>query len=165
MTAVRTLFCFSFLFLSGAVLAQDRQISIRNTNNGKSIRLIEGDYARFTVQNSFSMKGQIEQLHPDHMVVQSEKLLYPDIWKIRTTNPHVVGNGVKLAAAGVLYGAIVLTNGLINNDVPLVSTGTYWVSGSLITAGVVIISLGVHNYATKDKWKIEYIDFTKLNQP
>ena len=165
MTAMRTLICLSLLFLSCAGWAQDRQISVRNMNNGKSIRLIEGDYARFTVQNSFSMKGRINQLHPEYLVVQSEKLLYPDIWKIRTTNTHVVGNGVKLAAAGVLYGAIVLTNGLINNDNPLVSTGTYWVSGSLITAGVVIVSLGVHNYSTKSKWKIEYIDFSKLNQP
>jgi hypothetical protein len=134
-------------------------------NTGKSIRLIEGDYARFYVQNSFSMRGQIEQLHTNYMVLQSEKIMYHDIWRIKTVNSHVVGNGAKLALAGVLYGAIVFTNGLINNDKPLVSTGTYWVSGSLITAGLVVVSLGTHNYSTKSKWKIEYIDFTNLNQP
>ena len=101
------------------------------------------------------VKGQLYQVGPDFIMVGNEVVMLEDIEWIRTIHPFWKGLGRSLEIGAVVFGGIILVNGIILGWVPLFTPTAAILLSSVFLTGVILELVAIRTYRAKKGWIYE----------
>lgn len=140
--------------------AQNRQLSVYKPNGSLAKRYYEGDVIWLQWKQDHWLRGEIDRLFTDSLVVEGFSLALSDITAVRVMNGLKLGPAANLAVAGIVYPGIVIINGLTSDSRPLLTTRAAWSSALLLAAaGSLTYAGGLRTYKTRTDGRLRITDF------
>lgn len=157
--ANRLLLLLFLLGLGPRSQAQYMHLSLYKANGTIAEKYLLGDYMQIKKSTGIWVSGELEQLFTDTLIVAGVKLAVSDVHAVRVTRRWLLGTGLKLGTAGILWPGIVAINGLSANLRPLLPRSALISSTSLLVAGALLSGLAIRTYSTQEPDRLRIIDF------
>lgn len=145
--------------------AQSTLLLVKKKQSARTGRFIPGDQIKVITKGGRKQSGVLVQITPKSIYLDQGRMPLDSIKKIKKYNMGIIGNGATMSFGGILFAGIVVTNGLINNDSPIITGGEAAVAGGFVLGGAVLASFGVKSYRIDDRHYFEVIDFSKFAEP
>lgn len=154
--------CISFLIFTSISVAQNIFI-LERPGTIKNHKYYQNDQIKLkTISHDTIFSGVITMINDSSVVIDyaNEIFLYDISYMYRKRWGFSLLQKLSLIA-GASYLLISTTNGLINNDSPVVPKETLIISASLLAGGVALIPLTTRRYRIdNEKWRIKILDLT-----
>lgn len=164
MRCLRPLFHLLLLLLifftsSPAVFGQGKHLSVYKSNGTIAKRYIVGDQIKLKNSRGTWISGELEQLWEDTLILAGLKMGLSEVHAVRVTRSGLLGTGINLGTAGLLWPGIVIINGITSGSRPLLTPNAAISSAGLLAAGVTLSALALRTYSTKEAGKLRIVDF------
>ena len=159
------LLLFLILGMAFSANSQSTLLLVKKKKSAKTGRFYPGDQVKVITKGGRKQKGLLVQITPKSIYLDQGRVPLDSIYKLKKYNMNLIGNGLTMSFAGVLFTGIVVTNGLINNDSPIITGGEAAVAGGFLISGALLARLGIKSYKIDDRHYFEVIDFTKFAEP
>jgi hypothetical protein len=153
-----------FLVFGQETTAQYKHLSLYKANGTIAEKFLVGDQLQIKRSNGTWISGELEYLFSDTLLVAGLKLGLADVHAVRVIRPWLLGTGVKLGTAGLLWPGIVAINGLSANIRPLLPRSTIISATALLASGAILSGLAIRTYTTLEPNRLKIIDFN-FRQP
>ena len=159
MTPGNRIFFFIIMFLPAAVRAQQPYLQLDRKGFGRDVNYYAGDNIVFRMKDeNFNRHDKIEGFTDSSIVFETYRVLIRDLKYVRyevTGGLLSPSNGPKLILAGlVLMGADYLNYTLIHGNTYKPDKELFIVSGIMVVAGSVLMSLRFHKFRPSANRKI-----------
>ena len=145
--------------------AQSTLLLVKKKQSARTGRFIPGDQVKVITKGRRKKSGILVQITPKSIYLDQGRMPLDSIKKIKKYNMGIIGNGATMSFGGLVFAGIVVTNGLINNDSPIITGGEAAVAGGFVLGGLLLARLGVKSYRIDDRHYFEVIDFSKFAEP
>jgi hypothetical protein len=159
---------FSLLLIILLPLCVDAQQYLYLKKKGElpAYRWEQGDFLELKVQNGeeeFWLSGDFVRADSNRIVFGTKIVRKENIIALRVSRGLMPFFGKAAMAGGTMFPAIIILNGVINNDRPIIRPVTVYVSLGFLAGGYALHRFGVRRLKIKDGWYLEHIEFNEKN--
>ncbi len=154
---------FAFLFVSLNLDAQ-QYLYLKKKGEVPAFRWEQGAPLELKVRNGeeeFWLRGDFVRADSSSIVFGTKIIRKKDIVALRMDRGLMPFFGKAAMAGSTLFTGVILVNGLINNDRPIIRASTIYIGLGVFAGGFLLDYLGVRKFYMKDGWYFEHIDFNE----
>lgn len=157
---------FALLAVQCWGLSAQQYLYIKKNNDFPAQRLAIHDRVNFKMQGEEDWaKGTIEELSEESIRIDGVRYPLDEIAAFRTRHQLLHIASQVLWKGTLFFTGIVVANGLINNDRPLLTKGHMIVGAGLVGAGVFLSVLNRQTYEKDKGWRWVVIDLNQNKEP
>lgn len=160
---IPSLSLLAFLLASLALDGQ-QYLYLKKKGEVPAYRWEQGAPLELKVRNGdeeFWLAGDFVRADSNRIVFGTKIIRKQDIVAIKMDRGILPFLGNASMSGAVLFTGVILVNGIINNDKPIIRTTTVYISLGFLAGGYLMKYLGVRKYYMKDGWYFEHIDFNE----
>ncbi len=153
--------CVLLLLLAGSVYGQ-QYLYLQKGNDVPHTRLSLKDHVKFKTSDSTGWtSGILQSITTESITVGGVTYPLEEIKAFRTRNSLGYTIGSAAAAGGVFFSAIIMANGLISGERPIITNNQIILGAGLLTSGLLTRWLSLKTYNREDGWHWKVIDLEK----
>ena len=144
----------SLLLLASLGVQAQQFLYIKKFRSPKRTRVEQFDQIKVKSQDTV-FEGQLYQVGPDFIMVDDKVIMLEDIEWIRTIHSFWKGMGKSLEIGALVFGGIILVNGLVNHWSPIFTQSSIIALSSVFLAGIILEIIASRTYKKSKGWIYE----------
>lgn len=161
---MRSLITLISIFLFSLCADAQQYLYLKKQGELPAYRWQQGDFLELKVRNGLEeywLSGDFVRADSTSIVFGTKMIRKENIIALRLDRGLMPLFGKAAMAGATLFPAVIIFNGIINQDSPIIRPTTVYFSLGLLLGGYALHHFGIRRFYFKDGWYLEHIDFNQ----